>query len=263
VIRLAVTNEKGGVGKTTTAVNLGSAFGRLQHRTLIIDLDPQINATSALGLPKDRPLSVHDVLLREHPVASAVESTPYPGLSILASSSAMASAEVELAPLLGREFRLRTSLLAVETFDRVLMDCPPSLGLLTINALVAADAVIIPVQCEYLALEGLAQLMTTIEAVRSRLNPSLSVLAIVLTMEDRRNRLSVQVADEVTRHFPSLVAKTRIPRSVRLAEAPSHGQPIDVYDPSSRSAIAYAELAREIDRRIASMTHLAAAGAAS
>ena len=251
MITLAVTNEKGGVGKTTTAVNLGSALARSGLRTVVVDLDPQVNATSHLGAPTTLEKSIHGVLLHEEPASRAVLTTTHHGLALLPSSVDMASAEVELAPQMAREFRLRTSLSALSNFDRAIVDCPPSLGLLTINALVAADLVIIPVQCEYLALEGLAQLMTTIDAVRSRLNPRLNVLAIVLTMEDRRNRLSIQVADEVTRHFSSLVATTRIPRSVRLAEAPSHGQPIDVYDPSSRASKAYAELAREVEARLA------------
>jgi chromosome partitioning protein len=216
---------------------------------LVVDLDPQANATSALGVAKERDVSIHDVLFRDQPIQAAALPTAVERLSLLPSSTAMASAEVELVPLMAREFRLRASLSGAD-HDVVLIDCPPSLGLLTINALVAADHVIVPVQCEYLALEGLAQLLATIDAVRVRLNPPLSVLAILLTMEDRRNRLSEQVAAEVTRHFPDLVARTRIPRSVRLAEAPSHGKPIDVYDPSSRAAAAYAQFAREIEARL-------------
>lgn len=260
---ITVTNQKGGVGKSTTAVNLGSAVATRGGRVLIIDLDPQLNATSALGVGKDRLRSVHGVLLRDELIDFAVVSTSVPRLSLLPSSVDMASAEVELVPVMAREFRLRTSLSRLRGYDLVLIDCPPSLGLLTINALVAADHVIVPVQCEYLALEGLAQLVSTIDAVRVRLNPALSILAILLTMEDRRNRLSMQVADEVTRHFPDLVARTRIPRSVRLAEAPSHGQPIDVYDPSSRAAAAYADFAREIESRLAAKRPMSVAGAAS
>jgi chromosome partitioning protein len=248
---IAVTNQKGGTAKTTTAVNLASALAARGSRVLIVDLDPQGNATSALGFGKDSPLSVHGVLLRDAVAETAIVPTAIPHLSILPTSADMASAEVELVPVMAREFRLRASLSRLAGYDLVLIDCPPSLGLLTINALVAAEHAIVPVQCEYLALEGLAQLIATIDAVRARLNPSLSILAILLTMEDRRNRLSMQVADEVTRHFPDLVAKTRIPRSVRLAEAPSHGKPIDVYDPSSRATEAYAEFAREIRRRLA------------
>jgi chromosome partitioning protein len=173
----------------------------------------------------------------------------------------MAGAEVELVPLLAREYRLRQALRTGGTYDTVLVDCPPSLGLLTVNALAAGDAVLIPVQCEYYALEGLAQLLATIEAVRDRLNDRLEVLAIVLTMEDRRNRLSVQVTDEVRRHFPQLVARTRIPRTVRLAEAPSHGLPISVYDPRSSAADAYADLAEELSARLEARTPIALGGA--
>lgn len=261
-VRLAVTNQKGGVGKTSTAISLGSAAAAIGRRVLVVDLDPQTNATSALGFPKDAALSVHGVLLREEPLATAIVETAVPRLHLLPSSVDMASAEVELVPLMAREFRLRASLSKVDAFDLVLIDCPPSLGLLTVNALVAADHVIVPVQCEYLALEGLAQLLSTIDAVRTRLNPKLSILAILLTMEDKRNRLSQQVADEVTKHFPELVARTRIPRSVRLAEAPSHGRPIDVYDPSSRATAAYAEFAREIEGRLSRLAP-ASIGAAS
>lgn len=258
---VAVSNEKGGTGKTTTAVNLGSALAAAGSRVLVVDLDPQINATSALGVAKGSGRSVHGILLRDQPADQAIVATSVPRLSLLPSSVDMASAEVELVPVMAREFRLRASLSRLAGYDLILIDCPPSLGLLTINALVAADHAIVPVQCEYLALEGLAQLLATIDAVRMRLNPRLQVLAILLTMEDKRNRLSQQVADEVTRHFPDLVARTRIPRSVRLAEAPSHGQPINVYDPSSRAAAAYAAFAREIERRLASHVPVAAAGA--
>ncbi len=249
-VKIAITNQKGGVGKTTTAVNVGSILASRGRKVLLADLDPQRNATSALGL-SEPPASAHDVLLRDAPLTSAVLPTGVAHLDIVPSSSAMAGAEVELVPAMGREFRLRASVSVKSSYDYLLIDCPPSLGLLTVNALVAADHVIVPVQCEYLALEGLAQLLATIDAVRARLNPALSILAILLTMEDRRNRLSLQVVEEVTRHFPDLVAKTRIPRSVRLAEAPSHGKPIDVYDPGSRAAQAYASFAREIEERVA------------
>lgn len=248
---IAVTNQKGGTAKTTTAVSLGSALARLGAHVLLVDADPQANATSALGIGKDRSPSLHSVLLQDVAPELATIPTGIDRVSLLPSSLDMASAEVELVPVMAREFRLRASLSRAVGYDVILIDCPPSLGLLTINALTAATHAIVPVQCEYLALEGLAQLIQTIEAVRARLNPQLAILAILLTMEDRRNRLSMQVADEVTRHFPDLVARTRIPRSVRLAEAPSHGKPIDVYDPSSRATVAYAEFAREIQSRLA------------
>lgn len=258
---LVVSNQKGGVGKTTTAISLGAALVARGQRVLIVDLDPQANATSGLGITKDRP-GIYSVLIKERPIVEAVVKTEISGLDLLPSGPDMAGAEVELVPLMAREFRLRQSLRGAESYDTVIVDCPPSLGLLTVNALAAGDAVVVPVQCEYYALEGLAQLMDTIEAVRQRLNQRLEVLAIVLTMEDRRNRLSMQVTDEVRRHFPNLVADTRIPRTVRLAEAPSHGKPISVYDPESRAAKAYDELAGEVVSRLAARVPIALAGSA-
>ena len=258
---LVVTNQKGGVGKTTTAISLGAALVDRGQRVLIVDLDPQANATSGLGVGKDHPNSIYSVLLKERPITDAITHTETPGLDIIPSSSEMAGAEVELVPLMARESRLRQALRAAALYDTVIIDCPPSLGLLTVNALVAGDGVVVPVQCEYYALEGLAQLLDTIEAVRQRLNDHLEVIAIVLTMEDRRNRLSMQVADEVRRHFPKLVARTRIPRTVRLAEAPSHGKPINAYDPTSRGAKAYDDLAREIEHRMKSREAIPLSGA--
>ncbi len=249
---LAVSNQKGGVGKTTTAISLAAALVEMGSKVLLIDLDPQGNATSGLGIGKDLPQSVYGVLVRDEPIGAAVRPTAVPGLDLLPSSPEMAGAEVELVPLMAREFRLREAIRQADGYETILIDCPPSLGLLTVNALAAADAVLVPVQCEYYALEGLAQLLATIEAVRARLNAKLEVLAIVLTMEDRRNRLSMQVTEEVIRHFPQLVARVRIPRAVRLAEAPSHGQPIGVYDPGSRAAQAYSDLAQELSMRLAS-----------
>jgi chromosome partitioning protein len=259
---LAISNQKGGVGKTTTAISLAAALVEKGSRVLLIDLDPQGNATSGLGISKEQPHSVYGVLVRDEPLEEAVRPTGVDGLDLLPSSSEMAGAEVELVPLMAREFRLREALQRENEkgYDTILIDCPPSLGLLTVNALVAADAVLVPVQCEYYALEGLAQLLSTIDAVRVRLNAKLEVLAIVLTMEDRRNRLSMQVTEEVIRHFPELVARVRIPRAVRLAEAPSHGQPINVYDPGSRAAQAYGDLAQEISMRLASRIPIALGG---
>ena len=258
---LVVSNQKGGVGKTTTAISLGAALAERGERVLIVDLDPQANATSGLGIPKDR-AGTYGVLLKEQPIIDSIVQTEVPGLDLLPSGPEMAGAEVELVPLMAREFRLRQALLSAQAYDTVIVDCPPSLGLLTVNALAAGDGVLVPVQCEYYALEGLAQLLDTIDAVRQRLNERLEVLAIVLTMEDRRNRLSMQVIEEVRKHFPKLVARTRIPRTVRLAEAPSYGKPINVYDPSSRAAKAYGELAHEIEQRMRAREPIALAGSA-
>ncbi len=257
---LVVSNQKGGVGKTTTAISLGAALVERGQRVLIVDLDPQANATSGLGIAKDA--GVYAALLKERPITETIVHTEIANLDLVPSGSDMAGAEVELVPLMAREYRLREALRGATSYDTVIVDCPPSLGLLTVNALAAGDGVVVPVQCEYYALEGLAQLLQTIDAVRLRLNEKLEVVAIVLTMEDRRNRLSMQVTDEVRRHFPMLVARTRIPRTVRLAEAPSHGKPISLYDPESRGAQAYAELAGEIIDRLKSREPIALAGSA-
>ena len=257
---LVVSNQKGGVGKTTTAISLGAALVERGQRVLIIDLDPQANATSGLGVDKNG-AGIYGVLLKERPIFDSIVHTELANLDLVPSGPDMAGAEVELVPVMAREFRLRQALRAVAgRYDIVIVDCPPSLGLLTVNALAAGDAVVVPVQCEYYALEGLAQLIDTIEAVRQRLNEKLEVLAIVLTMEDRRNRLSVQVAEEVRSHFPNLVTHATIPRTVRLAEAPSHGKPISVYDPQSRAALAYGELAREVEGRLKAREAIALAG---
>jgi chromosome partitioning protein len=256
-----MSNQKGGVGKTTTAISLGAALVEQGQRVLIIDLDPQGNATSGLGVSKAPPNPVHGVLLKDQPVAQSVTRTSLSGLDIVPSGPDMSGAEVELVPLMAREYRLREALRRLSGYDTVIVDCPPSLGLLTVNALAAGDAVVIPVQCEYYALEGLAQLLATIEAVHDRLNRRLEILAIVLTMEDRRNRLSLQVIEEVRSHFPNLVTKVRIPRAVRLAEAPSHGVPISIYDRHSAAAEAYADLARELTERLAARTPIALGGA--
>lgn len=259
---LVVSNQKGGVGKTTTAISLGAALVERGQRVLIVDLDPQANATSGLGVSKNG-AGIYSVLLKEQPIIDSIVHTELANLDLVPSGSHMAGAEVELVPVMAREFRLRQALRAVAgRYDIVIVDCPPSLGLLTVNALAAGDAVVVPVQCEYYALEGLAQLIDTIEAVRQRLNEKLEVLAIVLTMEDRRNRLSVQVAEEVRSHFPKLVTQARIPRAVRLAEAPSHGKPISIYDPQSRAALAYGELAREVEGRLKAREAIALAASA-
>ena len=199
---IAVSNQKGGVGKTTTAISLGAALVEQGEHVLIVDLDPQANATSGLGVSKAPPNPIYGLILKEQPLDDSIVPTGVPGLDLVASGPDMAGAEVELVSVMAREYRLRQALRSAQSYDTVLIDCPPSLGLLTINALAAGDEVVIPVQCEYYALEGLAQLLSTIDAVRSRLNSKLEVLAIVLTMEDRRNRLSLQVIEEVRRHFP-------------------------------------------------------------
>src|SRR5437870_13456314 len=258
---LVVSNQKGGVGKTTTAISLGAAIVERGQRVLIVDLDPQANATSGLGISKERANGIYGVLLRERPLAEAIVPTALAGLDLVPSGPEMAGAEVELVPVMAREYRLRQALRGTAHYDTVIIDCPPSLGLLTINALTAGDGVVIPVQCEYYALEGLAQLLATIDAVRARLNDRIEVLAIALTMEDRRNRLSLQVIDEVRRHFPTLVTRARIPRTVRLAEAPSHGIPISLYEPHSPASQAYDDLARALLARLHHTEPLVVGGA--
>ena len=247
---VAVANQKGGVGKTTTAVNLG-AYLALGVRVLLIDLDPQANATSSLGLdPSGVELSTYEALIGQAAMADAIVSSGRLQLDMVPASRALAGAQVELVEMPDREHRLRVALSEVRTrYDVVLIDCPPSLGILTLNALVSADLLLAPVQCEYLALEGVAQLMETIELVRATLNPRLELLGMLMTMYDPRTRLSSQVVDEVRRHFPEHTFETVIPRSVRLSEAPSYGKPVLEYEPTSRGAGAYADLAQELIQR--------------
>ncbi len=244
-ITIAIANQKGGVGKTTTAVNVSAALVERGCSVLLIDLDPQMNATSALGLRETVERGTYDALLEDVSVERLVLPTGA-GVALLAASAELAGAEVELVPQMAREFRLRRALEPVlSQYDFIIIDCPPSLGLLTVNALAAADQVLVPVQCEYLALEGLGQLTQTLDLVRRNLNQKLNLGGLLLTMFDARTNLSQQVVDEVRRHFPQAFA-TVIPRSVRLSEAPSYGKTILAYDSSSRGAKAYRDLAAEI-----------------
>ena len=249
---LAIANQKGGVGKTTTAVSLSAALAERPCRVLLIDLDPQGNATSGVGVRGDASSStIYDVLIRDEPLDEAIEPTAVRNLFLVPATIDLAGAEIELVSAFSREQKLRRALEDVrEDFDIVIVDCPPSLGLLTVNALTAADGVLVPIQCEYYALEGLGALRRNTELIRTSLNPELDDLGFVLTMHDGRTRLSQQVVTEVQQHFGERVFATRIPRSVRLAEAPSFGQPITVFDPSSRGAVAYHRLAEEIVARL-------------
>jgi chromosome partitioning protein len=248
---IACANQKGGVGKTTTVVNLGSYLALSGERVLIVDLDPQGNATSGLGLDRNViERSVYDAVIDGTRLGDLTTKGPVPGLDVVPSAIALAGAEVELAPIEGRERRLARLLSEiVGEYDYVLVDCPPSLGLLTVNALTAADSVLIPLQCEYYALEGLTQLLATLDLVRDHLNPELAIKGVVLTMFDGRTKLSADVAAEVRRHLGDRVFDTVIPRSVRLSEAPSHGLPIARYSPDSTGAVAYAALAAELHAR--------------
>ena len=245
---IAVANQTGGVGKTTTTVNLGAAAAELGERVLIVDLDPQGNASTGLGInPRSLEYSMYDVLLHDVPIDDATEAAGVRNLFVAPANLNLAGAEIELVPAFSREMRLRNALTAVmEDYDVILIDCPPSLGLLTVNAFAAATEVIVPVQCEYYALEGLGQLLRNIDLVQRNLNAALRLSHIVLVMYDARTNLATQVAGEVREHFGSKVCRTIIPRTVRLSEAPSFGQPITVFDPTSRGAIAYRDLAKEV-----------------
>ena len=249
---LAIANQKGGVGKTTTAINLGTALAAVGERVLLVDLDPQGNASTGLGVPRARRTSTtYDVLMGEKGLAEAAIATSVPGLDIAPADPDLSGVELELGQAAGRSFRLRDALLPLRAateggYSYVLIDCPPSLNLLTLNAMAAADAVFVPLQCEFFALEGLSQLMHTVELVRGSLNPRLELQGIVLTMYDRRNSLSQQVAQDVRAHFGDKVYTAMIPRNVRVSEAPSFGKPALIYDLKCAGSQAYLRLAREV-----------------
>jgi chromosome partitioning protein len=245
---MAIANQKGGVGKTTTAVNLGACLAELDYRVLVIDLDPQGNASTGLGVnPRNLETSMYDVILNDLPLEDCVGSSSVRNLFVAPASLDLAGAEIELVPAFSRELKLRRALEEVaDEYDFVLIDCPPSLGLLTVNGLAAATEVVVPIQCEYYALEGLGQLLRNVNLVQRNLNPKLEVSAIILVMYDARTKLSDQVVQEVRNHFGAKVCRNVVPRTVRLSEAPSFGQPIIAFDPSSRGAIAYRELAKEV-----------------
>lgn len=244
---ICIANQKGGVGKTTTAVNLSVSIALNSKKTLLLDIDPQGNAGSGLGQKAVESLSIYNALVLDARLQEIIQETAVPNLFFVGSNINLSGAEIELVNLPQREFRLRKGIEQIRAeFDFILIDCPPSLGLLTINSLVAADSVLIPLQCEYYALEGLSQLINTIKLIKSRLNPHLVLEGILLTMFDTRNNLSHQVAEKIMQHFGQKVFKTIIPRNVRLAESPSHGKPVFLYDPQSAGAQSYLQLARQI-----------------
>ncbi|WP_188455405.1 ParA family protein [Virgibacillus oceani] len=245
---IAVANQKGGVGKTTSSVNLSACLAYLNKRVLLVDIDPQGNATSGVGINKaDMDQCVYNVLVEDLPAEEVCVSTNVENLDIIPATIQLAGAEIELVPTISREIRLKKSLDSLkDKYDYIIIDCPPSLGLLTINALTSAETVMIPVQCEYYALEGLSQLLNTIRLVQKHLNKELMIEGVLLTMLDARTNLGIQVIEEVKKYFQDKVYQSVIPRNIRLGEAPSHGQPIITYDPKSRGAEVYLELAKEV-----------------
>ena len=248
---LAVMNQKGGVGKTTTTINLAAALGEKKYQVLVVDFDPQGNTTSGFGVDKNSlDASVYDAILNDAQVAGLIKDTSSKNVQILPSTIQLAGAEVELVSALARENRLKDAIGQVkDQYDFILIDCPPSLGILTINALVACDSLIIPIQCEFYALEGVTKLLESIKLVKNRLNPTLDVFGILMTMYDVRTSLSKQVVDEVDQYFGDKMFVTRIPRNVRVSEAPSYGMSVIDYDPNSKGAQAYRDLAKEVIRR--------------
>ncbi|MGE4283130.1 MAG: ParA family protein [Clostridia bacterium] len=245
---IAVANQKGGVGKTTTSVNLSACLAARGERVLMIDIDPQGNSTSGVGINKKLvKRSIYDVLINDENINEAIVTTAYENLYICPSNIQLAGAEIELVTIMSREYCLKRAVESIKNqFDYIIIDCPPSLGLITLNALTCADSILVPIQCEYYALEGLSQLTNTIRQVKKFLNPDLDIEGVLLTMFDARTNLSIQVVEEVKKYFPQKVYKTVIPRNIRLSEAPSFGQPIIAYDPKSRGAECYLELADEV-----------------
>jgi chromosome partitioning protein len=247
---ISIANQKGGVGKTTTSVNLGACLAYIGKKILLVDIDPQGNATSGVGIDKaDVDQCIYDVLVDDLEASKVIKPTLVENLYSIPATIQLAGAEIELVPTISREIRLKRALEKVkDEFDYIIIDCPPSLGLLTLNALTASDSVLIPVQCEYYALEGLSQLLNTVRLVQKHLNKDLNVEGVLLTMLDARTNLGIQVIEEVKKYFQDKVYKTIIPRNVRLSEAPSHGEPIIIYDPKSRGAEVYLDLAKEVVR---------------